>query len=165
MQSIKTWQERTGNHTIRPGSTKHMIAEIADLRAALSAQAAAPVDLPPLPTAHCSDVNPDLQGFFDYYTEDQMHAYARAALAHPVAVDAPTCKCDMRTKLLGDGCSVCNPELAARCAAENAEDTADARLEYLYQLACVKPFIAPITTKEKWLASIDAAVDAQGKAS
>jgi hypothetical protein len=34
-QGVKTWQERTGNHNIRPGSVKHMLAEIADLRAQL----------------------------------------------------------------------------------------------------------------------------------
>ena len=39
MNTIKTWQERTGNHNIRPGSAKHMIAEIAELRAALAARA------------------------------------------------------------------------------------------------------------------------------
>ena len=33
MRTIRTWQERTGNHNIRHGSAKHMIAEIADLRA------------------------------------------------------------------------------------------------------------------------------------
>lgn len=40
--NIKTWQERTGNHNIKHGSTKHMLAEIADLRAALAAKTEAP---------------------------------------------------------------------------------------------------------------------------
>ena len=33
-----------------------------------------------------------------------------------------------------------------------------ARLDALYQAMCVKPFIAPIASKEKWLASVDAAI-------
>ena len=28
----------------------------------------------------------------------------------------PECNCDMRTKLIGDGCSVCNPDYAAQFA-------------------------------------------------
>ena len=31
-----------------------------------------------------------------------------------------SCKCDMRTKLVGDGCEHCNPELAAMITADNA---------------------------------------------
>ena len=31
------------------------------------------------------------------------------------------CKCDLRTRLVGDGCEVCNPELAAELAQERAE--------------------------------------------
>lgn len=39
---IKTWQERTGNHNVRPGCIKHMLVEIAELRAALAAKTEAP---------------------------------------------------------------------------------------------------------------------------
>jgi len=31
------------------------------------------------------------------------------------------CGCDFRTKLVGDGCHICNPELAAEIEAEIAE--------------------------------------------
>lgn len=34
---------------------------------------------------------------------------------------AETCQCDLKTKLVGDGCEVCNPELAASLI----EDTED----------------------------------------
>ena len=39
---IRTWQERTGNHNWRPGSVKHALAEIAELREALAAAAPTP---------------------------------------------------------------------------------------------------------------------------
>ncbi|WP_050465906.1 hypothetical protein [Herbaspirillum autotrophicum] len=35
----------------------------------------------------------------------------------PPAADTHTCKCNLRTKLVGDGCNACNPEYAARFAA------------------------------------------------
>jgi hypothetical protein len=44
-KKIKTWQERTGNHRVRPGSTKHMIEEIAELRSALAAATSQPVNV------------------------------------------------------------------------------------------------------------------------
>ncbi|MDB5937504.1 MAG: hypothetical protein JWQ01_4848 [Massilia sp.] len=36
------------------------------------------------------------------------------------SASVPECKCSLRTSLVGDGCSVCNPEMAARIDAENA---------------------------------------------
>ena len=33
------------------------------------------------------------------------------------------CECDLRTKLVGDGCHICNPDLAADIAADNRKDS------------------------------------------
>lgn len=49
---------------------------------------------------------------------------------HGTPVPAPweskkkECKCSLRTALVGDGCSVCNPELAAEYALERAQEDA-----------------------------------------
>lgn len=32
------------------------------------------------------------------------------------------CKCDMRTKLVGDGCEACNPEKSLECAKQTIAD-------------------------------------------
>ena len=45
---------------------------------------------------------------------------ARKATVFPPA--APVCRCSLRTQLVGDGCEVCNPDLAAEIAAPRAVD-------------------------------------------
>ena len=52
--------------------------------------------------------------------ESRMDAHD-GVLVEPVRV----CQCTFRGRVLGDGCDVCNPELAAQCAAENLEDGDD----------------------------------------
>lgn len=41
---------------------------------------------------------------------DRQFAFARALLAAHPGQTEPQCNCDMRTKVLGDGCAVCQPE-------------------------------------------------------
>lgn len=46
-------------------------------------------------------------------------AFARSRNAEPEAERAhvePQCNCTLRARLLGDGCSVCNPKLARELA-------------------------------------------------
>ena len=40
----------------------------------------------------------------------------QAVLALDAALKAQACKCNLRTRLVGDGCEVCNPKLAAELA-------------------------------------------------
>jgi len=58
-------------------------------------------------------------------TQEQYIEQFRAAIPHLNAAPANggerKCKCDMRTRLVGDGCDVCNPELA-RELSERAAD-------------------------------------------
>jgi len=39
----------------------------------------------------------------------------------PIAADEDMCRCSLRTKLVGDGCQYCNPELHADLSADEAE--------------------------------------------
>lgn len=41
-------------------------------------------------------------------------------------MSTPKCNCSLRGQLVGDGCSVCNPEMARRIAQENKLDAMDA---------------------------------------
>jgi hypothetical protein len=85
MQTIKTWQERTGNHQVRPGSIKHMMAEIADLRAALASQAeSAPVAMPDADDYVAIDLG---NIYTDVRVDDKWYKFAdlQAALAQRAA--------------------------------------------------------------------------------
>lgn len=48
-------------------------------------------------------------------------AALRAALAQEQAAPEPACKCSLRTRLVGSGCAVCNPELAAELRQEKEQ--------------------------------------------
>ena len=61
------------------------------------------------------EYGPDVDPIFAGETEDAL----RAALAQEQP--EPVCKCDLRTRLVGDGCEICNPELAAQLAKEQAD--------------------------------------------
>ena len=41
------------------------------------------------------------------------------------------CACDLRTRLIGDGCSVCNPTLALECADETIAELRAVNAELL----------------------------------
>ena len=45
--------------------------------------------------------------------------------ARPREYEMSDCKCDMRTKLVGDGCHVCNPKLAADIGDDDVADIGD----------------------------------------
>lgn len=40
------------------------------------------------------------------------------------------CKCDFRTKMVGDGCSECNPQMAMKILEDNLEDALEELEEY-----------------------------------
>ena len=44
------------------------------------------------------------------------------------------CTCDLRTRLIGDGCSVCNPTLALACADETIDELRAVNAELLEAL-------------------------------
>lgn len=97
MEKIRTWQERTGNHNIRPGSVKHMIAEIADLRAALArAGSAAPTGQQAEPVT-CRGCDP-AEGFCRACREAE-----RAALAAPTAAEGPSTPVMFAAKRIDNG--------------------------------------------------------------
>lgn len=54
----------------------------------------------------------------------------RAALSASAEPSLPKCECDMRTKLVGDGCAVCNTERAAGLAEPSAPAECDERAAF-----------------------------------
>lgn len=53
-------------------------------------------------------------------------SFARLIEAEVMAEAQPVCKCSLRTRLVGDGCEVCNPDLAAEIRANNERDEKEA---------------------------------------
>lgn len=57
---------------------------------------------------------------YDHQTVCEADAALESHRAQAQGGDAkPECKCSMRTRLVGDGCSVCNPDLAAEYAKDD----------------------------------------------
>ena len=77
---------------------------------------------------------------------DKMRADIKEAHAEYMAkyTNDGKCHCDMRTKLVGDGCDICNPELAYEYANDRITDL-EAELETARELLrdCIGHVIEP----------------------
>lgn len=106
-------REQAGTREHHAAWIAHCIALYGDLK--LSA-AVALLDDPTMPAVNdgiCGGENPWLRGL------DLLKAiYERPA------TQKMDCSCDLRTKLVGDGCQGCNPALAAELEAEQQENSA-----------------------------------------
>ena len=60
----------------------------------------------------------ELEYFYHLVLEEER----KKEVEKPDTAGKKVCKCDLRTKLVGDGCKVCNPELAAEIEKELNED-------------------------------------------
>ena len=58
----------------------------------------------------------------DALIHDNRHLYKSLNACEKTSHPNYKCKCDMRTKLVGDGCEVCNPELAKKITADALYD-------------------------------------------
>jgi hypothetical protein len=70
---------------------------------------------------------------------------------------APECKCDLRTKLVGDGCYVCNPRLAElhrKIDESDNESAPDAEREAFEKWLSTQDKYAPPDDFEVWQAAI-----------
>ena len=81
-----------------------------------------------------------------------LYAYARAHAGHADV----QCSAEDQAFI-----AAANP--AAILALLDQLEAANGRLDCVYQLAMVTPFIAPIASKERWLESIDRAIATQGE--
>jgi len=64
---------------------------------------------------------------YEYRCGDELDAAIDAALSPPASDAADSgrvCKCNLRTKLVGDGCHICNPEYAAQFDDDGSEPLA-----------------------------------------